>query len=630
LNPTRIAKGANGEKRNREHEQEDKMDWQYTPYVFPLLIAATIAAMLALFAWRHHSAPGARSFAALMFAAAWWATAYALQLSRGDLQAKIVFCNVSFLGVVAVPTAWLAFAIEYTGRGQWLTRRKLLLLAIFPLLTALTIWTDGWHHWFRYQATVSAGGPYRLLDVTNGPAFWLHAAYSYAMLMAGAFLLLQASARSPHVYRGQTLAILIGILAPWAANVITVARLIPSLHLDLTPFAFILSGLSIGWALLRFGLLDVTPVARDTIIESMSDGVIVLDIQDRIVDINPVAEGILTCVASEAIGQPALQILSRWPDLVERYHSLAETHTEIAVGEGVVRRYFDLRISPLRDRQRHLTGRLIVLRDVTVRKEMEEALQRAKEVAEAANRAKDEFISVVTHELRSPLSSVLGSVGLLEDGEAGPISEEQRDFLHIIGANTKRMAALASDLADISRIESGQLQLEMGAVSLPEVIGEVVRSTRLQIKQKGQKLILQVSQDLPQVWADRIRLVQVITNLVSNAHKFTPEGGTIAIRAERTANRWDPQGAPQVVHIAVEDNGIGIQVEELDKLFQKFSRVGDRNARRVPGTGLGLSIAKNLVEMQGGRIWCESKFGQGSIFHFTVPMVEESHEALGE
>jgi PAS domain S-box-containing protein len=602
------------------------MNWQYTPYVFPLLIAATIATMLGLFTWRRRSAPGTTPLSVLMLAIAWWSLVYALQLSRQDLQSKIAFCNISFLGIVTVPTAWLAFAIEYTGHGQWLTRRKLLVLAIFPLLTALTIWTDGWHHWFRYRVTIGTEGAYRLLDIINGPAFWIHATYSYALLMTGTFLLLQASIRSPHVYREQTAAMLIGALAPWVANIITVAKLIPSLYLDLTPFAFILTGLSAAWALLRSGLLDVTPVPRDTVIESMSDGVVVLDVHDRIVDINPVAEGILTCVASQVVGQPALQVLSRWPDLVERYRSMAETHTEIAVGEGVVRRYFDLRISPLRDRHRHLTGRLIVLRDVTGRKEMEKELQRAKEAAEAANQAKDEFISVVTHELRSPLSSVLGSVGLLEAGEAGPISEEQRDFLRIIETNTKRMAALASDLADVSRIESGQLQLEMGAVSLTEVIGEVMRSTRLQIERKGQTLILQIPDDLPKVWGDYIRLVQVITNLVSNAHKFTPEGGTIAIRAERAANQWDSSGAAEVVHIAVEDNGIGIKTEELGKLFMKFSRVGNRDTRRIPGTGLGLSIAKNLVEMQGGRIWCESEFGQGTTFHFTVPVSREPSE----
>jgi signal transduction histidine kinase len=111
--------------------------------------------------------------------------------------------------------------------------------------------------------------------------------------------------------------------------------------------------------------------------------------------------------------------------------------------------------------------------------------------------------------------------------------------------------------------------------------------------------------------------------LISNAHKFTPEGGTIIINAEHTANHWDSRGAAKVVHVVVEDNGIGIKTEDLQKLFQKFSRVGDRETRRIPGTGLGLSIAKNLVEMQGGRIWCESEPGKGSAFHFTVPVVEE-------
>jgi PAS domain S-box-containing protein len=385
-----------------------------------------------------------------------------------------------------------------------------------------------------------------------------------------------------------------------------------------------LTGLAMGWGIFRFRLLDIVPVARDTIIESMSDGVIVLDSQDRIVDLNPVAEGIIGRTASEVVGQPAGEILSRWPDLVERYRSVPETHTEIAVGEGVVQRYFDLRISPLRDWRRHLVGRLIVLRDITQRKEIEGELQKAKETAEAANQAKDDFITVVTHELRSPLSSILGSIGLLEDGALGPITEEQIEFLQIMESNTQQMAALSSDLADISRIESDQLQLVMESVSMAEIMQEVIRSIRLQVERKEQKLIVQIPDDLPEVWGDHIRLSQVLTNLIGNAHKFTPKGGRIVIHAECAANRWNPQGAAKVVHIAVEDNGIGIKTEDLQKLFQKFSRIGDRETQRIPGTGLGLSISKNLVEMQGGCIWCESEPGKGSAFHFTVPVAEES------
>jgi len=606
------------------------MDWQYTPYVFPLLMTTAIAATLALFAWRHRSAPGATPLAALMLAVAVWSAAYALELSSPDLRTKIFWSNVTYLGVVTAPLAWLALALQHTGNGKWLTRHRLILLAIIPLLTTAMVWTNDLHHLLHISIKLDTSGPYPMLDVTHNMAFWAHTTYCYLLLLIGTGLLILMFIRSPHLYQSQAAAMLIGALSPWIANAIFILGWSPFGELDLTPFALTLTGLAMGWGLFRFRLLDTVPVARDTIIESMSDGVIVLDPQNRIVDLNPVAEGILGCLASQAVGQSAKKVLSRWPDLVERYRSVAETHAEIVVGEGVVRRYFDFRVSPLRDWHRHLVGRLIVLRDVTRRKEMEEELQRAKEAAEAANRAKDEFIDIVTHELRSPLSSVLGSVGFLEDGAAGPINEEQLEFLHIIEANTTRMAALASDLAEISRIESGQLQLEIEPASMAKVVSEVTRSIRLQIERKGQTLTLQVPDDLPVVWGDHMRLAQVLTNLVGNAHKFTPKGGRIAIRAERTANRWDAQGAAEVVHVAVEDNGIGVGAEDLPKLFQKFSRVGDRKTRQIPGTGLGLSIAKNLVEMQGGRIWCESELGKGSTFHFTVPVVEEAPDTQGE
>jgi PAS domain S-box-containing protein len=599
------------------------MDWQYTPYVFPLFLTTAIAATLALFAWRHRSAPGATPLAALMLAVAVWSAAYALELGSPTLRAKTFWSNATYLGIVTAPLAWLALTLQHSGNGKWLTSRRLILLAIVPLLSTAMVWTNDLHHLFHVSIALDTNGPYPMLDVTHNVAFWVHTAYCYLLLLIGTGLLILMFIRSPHLYRGQAATLLIGALSPWVANAIFIFGWSPFGELDLTPFALTLTGLAMGWGLFRFRLLDIVPVARDTIIESMSDGVIVLDAQDRIVDINPVGEGIINHAAAEVVGRPAEEVLSQWPDLVERYGSVPETHTEISVGEGVVQAYFDLRISPLRDWRRRLTGRLIVLRDITQRKEMEQALQEAKSAAEAANRAKDEFISVVTHELRSPLSSVLGSVGLLESGEAGPVNEEQRDFLRLIEANVQRMAALTSDLAEIARIESGQLQLEMQAVSLPEAIGEVVRSTHLQIKRKGQTLLLQVPDDLPEVWADPMRLVQVITNLASNAHKFTPKGGRIVVRAERAANQWDPQGPAEVVHIAVEDNGVGIKAEEMDELFQKFSRVGDRNTQKIPGTGLGLNIAKNLVEMQGGRIWCESEYGRGSTFHFILPVAEE-------
>jgi signal transduction histidine kinase len=142
------------------------------------------------------------------------------------------------------------------------------------------------------------------------------------------------------------------------------------------------------------------------------------------------------------------------------------------------------------------------------------------------------------------------------------------------------------------------------------------------VEDKRQGVGVQLAPNLPKIWADRIRVGQVLTNLISNAHKYTPEGGMIQVGAESTTNQWDPEGAKQVVHLWVKDNGIGISMEDQTRIFQKFFRSDDTKAREVPGTGLGLNITKSLVEMQGGRIWFDSEFRKGTTFHFTVPVAE--------
>jgi len=240
-----------------------------------------------------------------------------------------------------------------------------------------------------------------------------------------------------------------------------------------------------------------------------------------------------------------------------------------------------------------------------------------------ANLAKSEFVSFVAHELKNPMTSIKGYSELLAAGSVGQINEMQSNFLSTIRANVQRMSALVSDLNDNAKIEAGQLRLDYKPVNVDDVVDEVIRSTKRQVEEKKQFIELNVPTKLPNVWADQTRVGQVLTNLVSNAHKYTPEGGKILVGAEVTPNQWDPGGAKEVVHLWVKDNGIGISMEDQAKIFQKFFRSDDSKAREAPGTGLGLNITKSLVEMQGGRIWFDSEFRHGTTFHFTVPTAEE-------
>jgi signal transduction histidine kinase len=239
-----------------------------------------------------------------------------------------------------------------------------------------------------------------------------------------------------------------------------------------------------------------------------------------------------------------------------------------------------------------------------------------------ANEAKSEFVSFVAHELKNPMTSIKGYSELIAAGSVGPINEMQTNFLGTIRTNVERMSALVSDLNDNAKIEAGRLRLEYKPVKVPEVVDEVIRSTKRQVDDKQQVVELLLSSELPDVWADRLRVGQVLTNLVSNAHKYTPENGRILIGAEASENRWDPAGAKQVVHLWVSDDGIGISPDDQTKVFQKFFRSDDSKAREVPGTGLGLNITRSLVEMQGGRIWFESEFRKGTTFHITIPVAE--------
>lgn len=248
-------------------------------------------------------------------------------------------------------------------------------------------------------------------------------------------------------------------------------------------------------------------------------------------------------------------------------------------------------------------------------KQRTQELAEARDEAIAANKSKTEFVSVVSHELKLPMTSIKGYSDLMLSGATGELTEHQTNFLTTIRNNVNRMATLVSDLTDISRIESGNIRIEPRSVPVWDVIDEVINLTRAQIEQKHQTISLEIPEGLPKAFCDRNRLSQILTNLISNANKYTPERGNIYVEA------WQ---ANSMIHIKVQDNGLGMSPEDQKKLFSKFFRSADEKIREAPGTGLGLSITKNLIELQGGNIWFESEFRKGTTFYFTMPIAQNT------
>lgn len=344
-------------------------------YIILLLITILVLFWLGFFSWQRRFKPGVAAFSVMMFLGAAWCAVITLMLISPSRDMALFWYRTGFISISLLPIIMLAFIAQYSG-SRLIAGTRLTLMIIIPIVTQAAVWTDDhFHLFFESINIVEKNGLMVIQAWSPGPWFIVHSVYSFAIMLAAIVWLFIYAVKQYRVFRGQSIAFIMGALMVTLPNLAFAVGLIPP-DVILLPFTFLGMGLFIGWAIFRHNLLEVIPVARDKMIDIMSDGMIVLDNDKRVVDMNPAAGDMLALTGEDVIGQTAARVFSPWPDIIERFADVDRTQTEICIPSGDDESYYDVRITGLVDKRKRPAGRLILFRDITRRKRIEKEKDR--------------------------------------------------------------------------------------------------------------------------------------------------------------------------------------------------------------------------------------------------------------
>ena len=568
------------------------------------VIVATVASvLLTIYVWSRRHQPIVRYYFWFLIISTSWALLATISfLSPTPQVAAFILGRLKFISVAVLPIAFLAFTLKYAGQSNWLRPRFFALLGIIPFITLIMAWADS--PLFITGRAVETFGPYQIeVSQRLHEWFWIHTIYGYGLLLIGLSILIRFALSNRNPHRTQAMITLAGGLVPIAANAFMLFDVITPEPPEFTVVTLTVVNVIWGWALFRYRLYDVLPVARDAVIESMGDAVLVLDLQGRVIDLNPAARALMHPKLTRVIGKHLREI---WPDqktLIESYAGINEAHTEIVIGEGAESLVFDLNISTFYQRKDEEAGRLVVLRNITARKKVE--AEREQLIADL-----EAYGHTVAHDLKNPLGLILGFADMLEFDLQDQLSDEHRHYFKTISRNVEKMANITDELLLLAKVR------DMDDVAIQELdMATVVQNAQERLHLLRAETQAEVI--VPNTWPVAIGYApwveEIWANYLSNAMKYGGTPPCIEVGATLAADKSS-------VTFWVKDNGKGLSVDEQAQMFTQFTRL---QASHAEGHGLGLSIVQRIAEKLSGRATVESTPGQGSVFSFSLPAARQ-------
>ena len=584
------------------------MDFTFNAYAIFLIACGCTTILLAYYIFRR-GGDTVKWFSMMMLSNAIWSIAYGFELASSSLYQMKFFINIEYIGIATLPLNWFIFSLNFCGKECWYKKPvNLSSILLFPVLTILIVWTNSYHHLHYKHLSIATEGPFPMLAINKGPWYLIFTIYFYLLLGAGCYLIFIKFKSSDPIYRRQNYSIIIAAFIPWLANISYLIGFRLFGHIDITPFAFIMTTFLILIGIYRFKLFDIIPIAREKVLELMQDGFFVLDEKNRIIDYNKSTKQYIHLKKKDnLIGAAIGDVLPNQSELFERIESRNAGKIELTLLIDGKKLHLEAEILFLNDSKINSDFSIIKLQDLTnLKKEANKARDQAHEL-EKLNQLKDRIFSIIAHDLRGPLVNL-----------------------------SEVLKMIANDQITIDEFKSISPTLSKDIIYTTDLLENILHWSRSQLKGFGIKkeffdlrnlIINEINYHLPaanlkeitiihdvfpgeMVYADILMIQIVIRNILNNAIKFCHKNCEIHITAvyQKDSNML----------ICIQDNGIGIPKNVIDKLFTE-ENISTRGTLDEKGTGLGLVVCKDFMNRNDGDISVTSIEGKGAKFCITLP-----------
>ena len=567
----------------------ERMQYQYISYIWPLMASAFTSLSLGIYALlRRRNAKGSTYFILSMLIVTIWSSSNALEMSGTNFYTKLFWANMQYFAYCYSPVTLLALCMQFTGYDKWIQNKKILWIGVIPTIIILLVWTDGLYGLMRYDMQIDYSGYFPVITKKYGPAFFVHAAYSHLLNITGWVLLIRAVFFKNTVYRKQAIALFFGVSLIVIPNILYVLGFSPVKRFDITPLFFGPAGLIIAWGIFRFKLFDLVPLARATVIETMDAGVMVIDLQDRVLDINPAFKKIVRLTASQIYAGRVEKVCDKIPELALACIDKSITHTEFSVKTDDFFKVYEVLLSPLIDSKGSPIGRLVVTYEITEKKQaQQEFLKQQWKLAVIEERER------MARDMHDNLGQVLGFINLQAQG----IKQE------LINSGIDIVSYKLDKLVDVTQSAHDEIRRYIRNVRTSDYMEkDFITALKKDItsfeEQTGISVILDMTDEftgdelMPNI---RINILNIVKEALNNVRKHA--------KAENVKISFSL--AQEQLCAAVEDDGKG------------FDTLQNRGAIK---TKFGLDIMRERASEIGGQIDIESIAGKGTRITMYMPI----------